>query len=781
MNTRKFPLKYFEKRNNDEHPTEGGGDSSLRKWIDKSLLLNKVEHFKNVLKDIDIELNQRLKQKNNFPVVLTMQLEERAYAKSYRRAISSVFDKRKQNVIGVLGQDEVLVKIDNLEDLKEISEIFNRVHLSVDDSNFFLAVASISSIEPFKTRIIGSLDTSDYYKIKLINYHDISLNHILMKSFETYCNENRITYKKISYSEELNIYKVDKIQFDAFEGIERISPMPKCTITMDSLQQTTQIPIKEPTEGVVYPIVGVLDSGIGKNEHLRPWLCEEKESFFIDKDIDRNHGTFVAGIVEYGDELEESTYVGSNGCKLFDATVMPCPSSISLGEDELIDNIKSVIKKHSDIKIWNLSLGTDQEADLFEFSDFAKALDEIQQKYDILICKSTGNSSRFMSGEPVERLAKSADTIRGLVVGSLAQKQSPTDLAKMHEVSPFSRIGPGPSRIIKPDVVHYGGNAGLDSNNHLTTSPVSSFGLNDQIIGAVGTSFSTPRITALAAGLMSKLDGVFQPLLIKALIIHSANYPKEIKNTISDKLHQTGFGLPSNIDQILYNDQNEITLVLRDTIEKGHFINMYDFPYPGNMVDDKGYYYGEVIVTLVTDPILEGTQGSEYCQSNIEVKFGTYDEKYERPIDKPNVKNPIGLEGSHNVLAIDNYSKKSIHNYDSKFATERVLVTYEKKFQPVKKWHVNLEEFTPSNKNKILKSPKHWYLKIEGLFRQFTEEKYKLADEIPTQDFCLLITIKDNRKKNNVYADISNQLNEKNFINGDIHLRQETRIQSHVE
>lgn len=34
--------------------------------------------------------------------------------------------------------------------------------------------------------------------------------------------------------------------------------------------------------------------------------------------------------------------------------------------------------------------------------------------------------------------------------------------------SPFTRVGPGPASIVKPDLVFYGGNAGVDKGNWLS-------------------------------------------------------------------------------------------------------------------------------------------------------------------------------------------------------------------------------------------------------------------------------------------------------------------------
>ena len=52
--------------------------------------------------------------------------------------------------------------------------------------------------------------------------------------------------------------------------------------------------------------------------------------------------------------------------------------------------------------------------------------------------------------------------MRSLVVGSIAETQGEHDYAEPNMPSPFTRVGPGPASIVKPDLVFYGGNAGVD-------------------------------------------------------------------------------------------------------------------------------------------------------------------------------------------------------------------------------------------------------------------------------------------------------------------------------
>jgi hypothetical protein len=730
MAERNLPIKFFQKRQKDELDTEGGGARTLPKWVNTpEELQEKVSYVGNVLSNVSKSLAGKVRQNNYVPSVVRVKLNEEALAKSHRREIATLFNTGKMNMIGVAGEDEVLVKIDSEHDVQSILKKFESVNDAFPSFSTTVGVSAITNVEEFKPVIDVEPDTEAVLKVKLFNYESGELNSIVVKQFESYCEEKHLPYDRTAYSGDLNIYRLSNVTHDTFEelknfdGVQLISEMPVYDITLDEIFEEKQIPVKVPKEGINYPVVGILDTGVADIPHLKPWLYNKNFSKYHTDDIDKGHGTFVAGVLIYGDELQGESYTGFEGCKIFEAIVMPNMKKQKIYEDELIEHIREAVSKNDEIKIWNLSLGTRKEADQHEFSDFAKALDEIQEHHDVLICKSAGNCDNFKRSAPTSRISQSAETIRGLVVGSLTHDKNGTDIADKHTPSPFSRKGPGPAYVIKPDVVHIGGNAGLDHRNNPVYNNVQSFSLDGRVSGKVGTSFSTPRITAIAAGLDSMISDKFNPLLLKALIIHSAKYPPEMKESIAEKIDTAGFGLPSNVNDILFNQPNEITLILQDTLEKGNFIDILDFPFPPSMVDEEGYYYGEVTVTLVTSPILEVSQGAEYCQSNIDVMFGSYDEKVTRDTSKPTIKNPIGADGRQNVLSTAVYSKKASHDVTTTFASERMLVSYGDKYQPVKKWSVNFDDFTNANKEKYLKAPKNWYLKLEGLFRHFTETK----------------------------------------------------------
>lgn len=499
-------------------------------------------------------------------------------------------------------------------------------------------------------------------------------------------------------------------------------------------------------------------------------------NFFQVKD-NSTHGTFVAGVALYGDECEGKNWVGHKGIKLFDAAIFPDTTKEGLDEDELIANIKEAVALyHEKVKVWNLSVSITRPVVDTKFSDFAIALDSIQDKYNVLICKSAGNCRNFENNYPKGRIHEGADSVRSLVVGSVAHDKGQYDYAEYNDLSPFSRVGPGPEYIIKPEVSHYGGNAGVTPSGETVTTGVKSFSKDGKMATGVGTSFSTPRVTALAAGIQQELSEEFDPLLIKALITHSASYPKEMTVPVTERAKQVGFGIPKNVPDIIYNSPYEATLILRDSLAKGDKIDIMDFPMPQCLLKD-GYYTGQIIATLVYDPVLDPSQGIEYCQSNIDVKFGSYDTKEERDTSKRHILNPVGRKGSQNLLLGTVYSKNKMKEKSSEFALkERLLIQYADKYYPVKKYAVDLSELMEKKKIEYLSPDKKWFLFLQGVYRDHIERMAQIESFALTQEFCLILTIRDPNQKEHVYDEVTQKLDEYNFWHSNIRVATDVNI-----
>jgi len=780
MSDKHLPIQFFEKRKGfDDRSTEGGGDSKPPAWVlsGEALTQRSVE-LKAELNEVYSAFDAAVAKKAKLPLVVCTALDDKAIAKSHRSNVTSLYAYNdKSNILGFSGDRCLLSMVTD-------SVVFSTITDALSDTEHQAKlISSITEIVPFSPITDAFDTTTKFYKVRLINYNEYDLNNFAKAHFESQCRENRIKIiRKTRFTEDMTIYRVcidslnDMELLEDFEGIYSVEKMTPVVALLDELPFDESMPCKEPVDGVTYPVVGVLDTGIEDIGSLKSWKLENGHTNYPENYQNHSHGTFVSGIIEYGDELNGSKYTSLRGAKLFDAVVYPDQKKETLYVDELIDHIREAVEHHNDIKVWNLSLGTTDEASLTKFSDFGMALDNIQDENNVLIIKSAGNCTNFTRNLPKSRIAESADSVRSLVVGSIAQEQGENDFAPPNTPSPFTRVGPGPSSIIKPDLVFYGGNAGM-LNGKMQTTGVPSFSTDNHIVRNVGTSFSTPWVSRMAAELVYQVNDEFDPLFIRALMIHNAKYPYRCNMSMPDKVSQMGFGMPSSVNDMLYNSSDEATLILRDTLEKGSFIEMFDFPYPKSLIDENGYFTGQIIVTLVTKSLLDDKQSGEYCQSNIDVLFGTYETEIERDTKKPTIKNPRGLGEPQNILADSCYSTRVHGVYpQTGFERECTLVKYGKKFHPVKKYAIDLADMTPSNRERLLNGSRKWYLKIEGLYRDFIEGDAIAKDYQLSQEYCLMLTIKDPKGGAPVYDEVTQQLESRNFIHHNIRLRNTIEI-----
>lgn len=779
MENEKLPIKFFAPREVDELRIEGNKNSEKPKWVLRGKeLKQRADSLRLSLDSLETKFSMR--KSSPVPFSFIVKLQSDATAKSKREDITNLFEQKSfGGVVGLTDTNKLIVALDSLEELKEVA---NRINdYEIND----YAISCIEDFEEFVPYIVKGKKECNY-KIKLVDYQNYEQNLAMRRRLEHTLNKEGIDYTKTDYSEEYYIYKLRNIteksldvlkKADIFNALFSIEPMPKYKVSLDCLKSDNNIPIKKPDDEKMYITIGILDNGIANIPHLSPWMEMDRWSPYPKTSINPTHGTFVSGIALYGDECEGKIWVDHKGLKIFDAAVFPDVTKEGLDEDELIANIKDVIRLyHEKVKIWNLSISITREVIDTKFSDFAIALDSIQDEYNVLICKSAGNCENFTVSRPKGRIHEGADSVRSLVVRSVAHKKGKYDYAEVNDPLPFSRVGPGPEYIIKPEVSHYGGNAGIDPKGRVVTSGVKSFSKEGELAQGVGTSFSTPRITALAAGLQQELNEDFDPLLLKALIIHSASYPEDMSVPITERTKQVGFGIPKSVPEIIYNSPYEATLILRDNLAKGDKIDIMEFPMPDCLIRD-GFYTGQIIATLVYDPILDPSQGIEYCQSNLDVKFGSYDAKVERDTTKRHILNPVGRQGAQNLFLGNLFSKTKMKSKTGDFALrERLQIQYNDKYYPVKKYAIDLSELTDKKRLDYLTMDKKWFLFLQGVYRSHIEKIAQLESFQLSQEFCLILTIRDPLQKEKVYDEVSQKLDEYNFWHSNIKVSTDVNI-----
>jgi len=572
MKDKLLPIKFFQKRENDQLETEGMNNKDLPKWANVSP--ENIEIRSKNLKDVVNSAGKLLKEKqandNFIPVVLRVQLNDDARAKSPRKNLDELFKSRREhNIIGMDEDGGIMVKVESEQDINEIQNKASNVE------NFKLALASIDDEDIFKAKIEFDPEIKSLKKVKLLDYDNFHLNDVAERYFTFECQRLGLEVKKLDQFKKQNIFSVQGVTLDNLDefinidGIFSIEEFPSLSVDFSSDNQLDESLLNEPIEGEEYEVIGLLDTGVDRTGIMGKWLIEDSYTAYIPEEIDKRHGTAVASVMVYGDILEGVNYTGTKGLKIFEAIVFP---NHPIDTQELLDNIRAAISYRPDIKIWNMCLGTKEEIHDSQFSDFAIELDSIQDEFDIIIITTTGNCNNYRRYKPPSRISKSADTLRGLVVGSIAHKKGSNDYAEINYPSPFSRVGPAPGEIPKPDLVHYGGNSGMYANRPVETGV--NMVVGNSIASKSGTSFAAPRISSLAGYINNSLDENFNSRLLKSLLVHHSNYPNGNNMRVKDKLNSMGFGVPSTLENILFNDEDEITLILQE--KKANLLTLWN-------------------------------------------------------------------------------------------------------------------------------------------------------------------------------------------------------------
>jgi len=206
---------------------------------------------------------------------------------------------------------------------------------------------------------------------------------------------------------------------------------------------------------------------------------------------------------------------------------------------------------------------------------------------------------------PKGKLYHGSDSLLSIVIGAINNDGY---------ASNYSRVGLGPKGTIKPDVASYGGELLLGDNREMIMKGVKSFSRNGNIASSSGTSFATARISSLATIIYQNICkdfrdfSDFNPILLKALIIHSA------KNTDKNlSMEEIGYGIPATSIEILSYFKNENVKIFNGVMEKNQEIDL----------DASFFEYKKDIkvkITLVYDTEFDYFQNEEYIKSDIKIK-----------------------------------------------------------------------------------------------------------------------------------------------------------------
>lgn len=757
MSDKNLPIKVVLQKTTDITRNTRGGSTKFFGEVTPELKADISRKFQNVLNFYDDVFTEN----ELVPAVGKITVKSEAIAKSHKPRDLC----RKCSIIGSEDLNEIYIKVTK----KAIEETVALIQNPPTEA-FRANMTAISDIQPIKIDEKISKDLIEIsaqgkfesiknkIKVKIFDFNDVfddtQIMSYIRKKLSDYGFSEK--FKLITYGDHIKLIKIevssyeDIVKIASINGIKSIDFFQEYSLPLNEFIKPNLESFLDDEQFNSETTIGIIDGGISDdNVFLKPYIAARKK-YVNDVYQNRNHATFIASTIQYGNKLNGIITANQSKFKFVDIIAIPNGNpnfgpTDTISEEELMEIIEEVMQTYSsNVKIWNLSLGIENKVCNGSMSDLGIFLDYIQDKYEVQIFVSSGNLNSLPLREwppqtnmgERDRIISPADSVRAITVGSVALYDSESSIVKKNEPSPFSRRGPGANYIVKPDVVDYGGN--LTNDLHINGLGMKGLDINGNIIEENGTSFSTPRVVQKFASVydeMIKKD----ILLAKAMIIHSARMTSRDlleKNQSNTKYY--GFGMPAvNVQDILQCSADEVTLVFRQKITHGTHLEMDDFPYPKSLINN-GKCFGEIGMTLVYNSILDERYGREYCRTNIDVSFGTY--KYNLNTGKTSFHGKVPSECL----------------WDEKFEKARVENGF--KWSPIKSYYKKI--------SRGIQLDDGWKIRIDMNPRN--------EQNVLSQEFVLILTIKD-PKGHDIYSEVVNGLRARGYVTNNLETRQQLR------
>lgn len=510
-------------------------------------------------------------------------------------------EKTKHIITYFLSTDDLVNSIDMLHKADEVllssfengisKEIFdkdlliNKINFqkySLTKNLFKQIIADVSYIDnfevekatqPFKESIITLYDTGMDTKQLFQNIGIDILSNRILDNRTVFLDENqsKVLFEKAPYLVSM-----------ATENISDLSPEE----FIDDYQQGI-ITIPSPS---IEPTIGVIDMLFDTNVYFKEWV---EYHDMVDENIpktsaDYRHGTAVSSIIVDGPRLNPWL---NDGCGRFKVRHFGVAAGGQFSSFTIIKKIKNIIAENNDIKVWNLSLGSNQEINDNFISAEAAVLDQIQFENDVIFVVAGTNKPN----ENIEKIGSPADSINSMVVNAVTKNGLSTK---------YSRKGLALSFFAKPDVSYYGGS---EEEYIKVCEPLGA-------ANVAGTSYAAPWIARKLSYLIDILG--LNREIAKAMIIDAARGWNESPTPEEVALYGHGI-VPIKIDDITQTKDDEIKFVVTDVSEKWNTYNYY-FPIP--LKDNRYPYYARA--TMCYFPLCDRTQGVDYTNTELNLHFG---------------------------------------------------------------------------------------------------------------------------------------------------------------
>lgn len=702
------------------------------------------------------------------PAVAKVKLHPKAIAK-YRRP-GQLFNRDTCPIVGGGSPQELYATATP----RGLNELARRITSGRAGGELEANISCVSAIAPYtQADALGTCTVADVanfvkqhpdrpLKFRLFKHRDPATNAALHQALLTYFRQLNVgDIEILDYAPSLSMYALHGVRPEVIDDVSRfigtqsLSTFPNYRIVRTAsraVANVTAANFPPPDPHREYGVVGVIDSGTDpSNTHLQAWVVDRHDH--VPRSQQNNdHGSFVAGLIIHPRLL-------NHGDKRFPdvssriVDVVAIDKSGNIDEYDLRTIIEDSLTRYPSVKMWNMSLAMDgHPCRDDEFSEFAAFIDSQEQSRGVLFHLPAGNyaDSPMRSWPPqaglgdADRICPPADSVRSLVIGSRAHRDSNVSRVKAGEPSPFSRRGPAGAYLMKPELSAPGGNC--DAHGNCPQIGVLSIDGSGHIAENIGTSFASPLVASLSASVHRELQVGGEepsPVLVKALQLHSAFV--STGRLDRDLINYVGLGSPADADSIVSCTKSAATCIFQIPVATSPQFMRRPFPMPKCLEHAEKGLVGEVFMTLYYDPPLDRRFGAEYCRNNVTASLGT-------------VRTAAGKEPGTFIEVHHREIEPVPKELDEGWEDELIKNGY--KWSPLKLYH-----------HRFRAGPTEWDWQLNIAVQNRAE-----FPSLDHQLVYLIITVRDPFGVQPVYTEMVQQMNKLGWITADLKVRQRHRL-----
>lgn len=500
-------------------------------------------------------------------------------------------------------------------ELKSFSKFRKSLSGIEEGSKLSKEIVKVERLEVFRAedRLLGEFDKEEN-NLEVVVHFDSAVDLDWESDFVKFAEKSHISLDMSrSYQTRGLLFLAAKGDEESVKELARFSfvrairKMPKLrTISQPKLVRSSGVArITIPVEKALDESfkVAIFDGGLPDDHPFGRWAQN------IEPSSNFNIGDAISELQDHGQAVTSALLFGSVQPGALERPYAEVDHYRVLGDliadDSLYDVMLYVdnVLSQTNYPLVSFSIGPYQVAGDDEVTAWTSMLDDHLGEGDILAAVAVGNDGD--RGWPESRIQVPSDSVNALAIGASDG---------FHEGwcrAPYSSIGPGRSPgLIKPDMLAFGG---VDSNKFkfLFPGPV--------IAEDRGTSFATPAVMRIAAGLRAYFGNALTTPAIRALLIHSADDNGHAREEV-------GWGIVNpDIRSIVTCEDGEIKVLYTGKLEPGKVLRA-PIPMPDELLAGDFTIKATFCYSCSTDPHMPG----EYTRAGLDVKFRPNKNKFKK-------------------------------------------------------------------------------------------------------------------------------------------------------